>query len=489
MNFISASGHRVQELHRTEIGRSSGFVSYRTVGLLTAITDAVLIVVASILGGSLYHLAVAGAIGRLEEFAAIGANSALVFVLLSEVRGLYRMALLTSRAKQMNGVIFCWVLALLANTALLFLFKAGDVFSRGSMVVFGFIGLGLLLGFRALIATKLAEALARGRIPGCDTIVLGDRSELVHSSSLQLLRKYGVREVGRFELENASADAGTLTAFDLATIDTAIAIAGTHGPRQILLALSWVAPRRCALICERLRALALPVYLVPDVNVDSILSQPTRQLGSAIAVEIQRAPLSRTELVIKRAIDLVLASAGLVIFLPLLLSTAAAIKLESRGPVIFRQRRRGFSGREFTIYKFRTMTVLEDGLTVRQARPDDERATRVGRILRATSIDELPQLINVVRGDMSLVGPRPHALAHDDEYCGLIETYAYRHHVKPGITGWAQVNGFRGETAELELMNQRVDLDLWYINNWSLWLDLRILLRTCVEIVRDPNAY
>jgi undecaprenyl-phosphate galactose phosphotransferase/putative colanic acid biosynthesis UDP-glucose lipid carrier transferase len=156
---------------------------------------------------------------------------------------------------------------------------------------------------------------------------------------------------------------------------------------------------------------------------------------------------------------------------------------------MFRQRRCGFNGREFTIYKFRSMTVLEDGTTIRQARPNDDRVTWLGRALRATSIDELPQLINVLRGEMSLVGPRPHALAHDTEYGRLIANYAYRHHVKPGITGWAQVNGFRGETAQLELMNQRIDLDLWYINNWSVWLDLRIMLRTCIEIARAPNAY
>ena len=166
-----------------------------------------------------------------------------------------------------------------------------------------------------------------------------------------------------------------------------------------------------------------------------------------------------------------------------------AIKLDSDGPVIFRQRRRGFNGREFAIYKFRTMTVLEDGSTVRQARRDDARVTWLGRLLRATSIDELPQLINVLRGHMSLVGPRPHAIAHDDGYTKLIANYAFRQHVKPGLTGWAQVNGFRGETAQLELMEQRVDCDLWYIKNWSFWLDLKIIARTCVEVLRGQNAY
>ena len=158
--------------------------------------------------------------------------------------------------------------------------------------------------------------------------------------------------------------------------------------------------------------------------------------------------------------------------------------------MIFRQKRGGFNGREFHIYKFRTMRVLEDGGTIRQVRKEDQRVARVGRLLRATSIDGLlPQLINVLRGEMSLVGPRPHAMVHDSEYGKLISKYAFRRHVKPGVPGWAQVNGFRGETAHVKLMERRVEMDLWYINNWSIWLDLWILLRTCVAISSRENAY
>src|SRR5262249_14519329 len=157
-----------------------------------------------------------------------------------------------------------------------------------------------------------------------------------------------------------------------------------------------------------------------------------------------------TEIAVKRTLDICFAAAGLLILFPLLVALSFAIKLDSRGPVIFRQRRKGFNGATFSIYKFRTMAVLEDGTTIRQARRNDDRITRLGRFLRATSIDELPQLMNVLRGDMSLVGPRPHALAHDNEYTASIGNYAFRHHVKPGITGWAQANGLRGETADLE---------------------------------------
>jgi undecaprenyl-phosphate galactose phosphotransferase/putative colanic acid biosynthesis UDP-glucose lipid carrier transferase len=141
------------------------------------------------------------------------------------------------------------------------------------------------------------------------------------------------------------------------------------------------------------------------------------------------------------------------------------------------------------MFKFRTMSVMEDGESIEQALPGDKRVTKIGRILRASSIDELPQLINVLRGDMSLVGPRPHALAHDTEFEKLLADYAFRHHVKPGMTGWAQVNGLRGATPTLEAVAKRVELDLWYINNWSLWLDLQIVFRTVFEVLRKRNAY
>jgi undecaprenyl-phosphate galactose phosphotransferase/putative colanic acid biosynthesis UDP-glucose lipid carrier transferase len=213
------------------------------------------------------------------------------------------------------------------------------------------------------------------------------------------------------------------------------------------------------------------------------------QIARQFTVELQRPPLSASEMALKRALDLVLASVMLMALAPLFFLVAMLIKLESPGPVIFSQRRKGFNGREFTIFKFRTMSVLEDGHVIPQTRRNDPRVTRVGRILRATSIDELPQLLNVLCGHMSLIGPRPHAVAHDDNYSKVIAKYAFRQHVKPGLTGWAQVNGFRGETARLELMERRVDCDLWYIKNWSFWLDLRIIALTGVELLRGRNAY
>jgi putative colanic acid biosynthesis UDP-glucose lipid carrier transferase len=185
----------------------------------------------------------------------------------------------------------------------------------------------------------------------------------------------------------------------------------------------------------------------------------------------------------------VLATVALIVFSPVMLAIAAAIKLDSRGPVFFIQSRNGYNHRVIRVRKFRTMTVTEDGPVVTQAVRGDKRVTRVGRFLRRTSLDELPQLFNVLCGELSLIGPRPHAVAHNESYARLLNSYANRHKVKPGITGWAQVNGCRGETKSPEDMRQRVELDLYYIKNWSPWLDIKILARTALVPFHSPNAY
>jgi putative colanic acid biosynthesis UDP-glucose lipid carrier transferase len=192
---------------------------------------------------------------------------------------------------------------------------------------------------------------------------------------------------------------------------------------------------------------------------------------------------------LKTVSDYVLASLILLLISPGLLTIALGVKYSSPGPILFKQRRYGLDGRQITVYKFRTMTVLEDGAEVRQATRDDERITPFGHFLRRTSLDELPQFVNVLQGRMSIVGPRPHAVAHNEQYRELIRAYMVRHKVKPGITGWAQVNGHRGETDTVEKMQARVEYDLEYLRNWSLGLDLRIIMKTIKLVFFDRNAY
>jgi exopolysaccharide biosynthesis polyprenyl glycosylphosphotransferase len=213
----------------------------------------------------------------------------------------------------------------------------------------------------------------------------------------------------------------------------------------------------------------------------------------AIRLELEpaqrfRSP-ARLELAAKRLLDIGLAAVLLCMLAPVLLVTAILIRLDSAGPALFRQTRLGLRGKPFDIVKFRTMTVLENGDRIVQATRNDPRITRIGRFLRKASIDELPQLINVLKGEMSLVGPRPHARAHDEHYARAIDNYRVRQDVKPGITGWAQVQGFRGETPTVEAMRRRVECDVWYVDHFSLALDLQILLRTPFEIFRHRNAH
>jgi undecaprenyl-phosphate galactose phosphotransferase/putative colanic acid biosynthesis UDP-glucose lipid carrier transferase len=204
---------------------------------------------------------------------------------------------------------------------------------------------------------------------------------------------------------------------------------------------------------------------------------------------MQREPLTFAQRAIKRSIDIALSSLALIAFLPLFSVLGVLIKLDSRGPAMFRQTRNGLGGKPFRIFKFRTMSVMEDGADVCQVVRKDCRVTRIGRFLRRTSLDELPQLLNVLMGEMSLVGPRPHARAHDEHFATLVENYQVRQHVKPGLTGWAQVNGYRGETPTIDLMRRRLEYDLWYAANASLSLDFLILLRTLPALLGQGNAY
>ncbi|MEO8464146.1 MAG: undecaprenyl-phosphate glucose phosphotransferase [Gammaproteobacteria bacterium] len=242
-------------------------------------------------------------------------------------------------------------------------------------------------------------------------------------------------------------------------------------------------------LLNELRDTTISIYFVPDIFVFDLIQSRTSELNGIPIVALCETPFYGWRGVVKRASDVVLASMMLVLSLPVMAVIAIAIKLTSRGTVMFKQRRYGLDGQEIIVYKFRTMTVAEDGGTIRQATKDDDRITRVGRFLRRSSLDELPQLVNVLQGRMSVVGPRPHAVSHNEQYRKLIDGYMVRHKVTPGITGLAQVSGFRGETAALEDMEKRIHYDLEYLRHWSLFLDLKILFKTFAVWFRDEKAY
>jgi putative colanic acid biosynthesis UDP-glucose lipid carrier transferase len=262
-----------------------------------------------------------------------------------------------------------------------------------------------------------------------------------------------------------------------------------NGVHEVYITLPLGSQPRIVELLEQVQGTTASVFFVPDVFGISIIQGRLQDMNGIPVVGICETPFTGTNSLVKRISDLVLASIILVLISPILLAIAIGVKLSSPGPAIFKQRRNGLDGEEIVVWKFRSMTTQDNGDHVPQARRDDPRVTPFGAFLRRTSLDELPQFFNVLQGRMSIVGPRPHAVAHNEEYRRLIKAYMVRHKVKPGITGWAQVNGHRGETDTIEKMQARVEYDLAYLRNWSLGLDLQIIARTVKLVFFDRKAY
>ena len=487
---LETSAMQYQTLPGTNSGGGRVKIPYSALQYLLALADAFLIASAAVVGGGLYQLVTIGEFRNADQLLGAGLTAALLYVLIGQSGGFYDLRIAFSKRKRDAGRIFAqWSMVSLLLTLLAFLMKTGAVFSRGSIICFGLLALVLLLACRRFSKRFVAAAVADGQVQGRRAIVIGTREELAALGVEELLERFGLTEMARVVFSSDRNGGFAMTEEESSLLDRALAIGRESAVDEIVLALPWTDTRKLELVRDRLRVSPLPVQLVPDRRIRALAENPSYRLRRSLSIEIQRGPLSRAEQFSKRVVDIVGASLGLIILAPLMILSAIAIKLDSVGPIFFRQRRNGFNAKQFSIFKFRTMTVMEDGAAVIQAKRFDPRVTRVGRVLRRSSIDEVPQLLNVLTGEMSLVGPRPHALAHDNHYGDLLAEYAFRHHVKPGITGWAQVRGYRGETAKVEQMKGRVDCDLWYINNWSLALDLKILMLTCLEITRQGNAY
>ncbi len=314
------------------------------------------------------------------------------------------------------------------------------------------------------LGVKVARALMEARADGIDFIGYFDD-----------------RVDERLHAEAAAQRLGGLT--DVA------AYVRTSGIREVYITMALGSQPRIVSLLEQLQGTTASLFFVPDVFGISIIQGRLQDLNGVPVVGICETPFTGTNDLVKRISDIVIASIILVLISPVLIAIAIGVKLSSPGPVIFRQRRNGLDGSEIVVYKFRSMTTQDNGPVVKQATRNDARITPFGAFLRRTSLDELPQFLNVLQGTMSIVGPRPHAVAHNEEYRRLIKAYMVRHKVKPGITGWAQVNGHRGETDTIEKMQARVEYDLEYLRNWSLGLDLQIIVRTIRLVFFDRHAY
>jgi putative colanic acid biosynthesis UDP-glucose lipid carrier transferase len=401
-----------------------------------------------------------------------------VFTIIAYFQGVYSFHRLLNATWQLRKVAVIWMLSLAILAAAAFLLKSTSNLSRGTVLLFAVFGLVTLCAHRAVWRFGLASAFAKGRLMDRKVVLLSLKSLDFTSSRFKDLRKNGFDVVRHFVLSMPHDSAE----WDREIRDVVRQSRATDVD-EFLLAIDWNELPILQNLTQRLRVVPQPIRLLPDFPIADLVSRPFLPVSGTMAIEIQRPPMSVLERAQKRCLDIGLASVALLMLAPLMVVVSILIKLDSPGNVIFRQSRRGFNGKPFEIWKFRSMTVSENGGLVTQAKKHDVRVTRIGRFLRKTSIDELPQLWNVLRGEMSLVGPRPHAVAHDNYYDQVIDNYVFRHHMKPGLTGWAQVNGFRGETPTIDLMEKRVEYDVWYVSHWSIWLDLRIMIRTGLALM------
>jgi putative colanic acid biosynthesis UDP-glucose lipid carrier transferase len=381
-----------------------------------------------------------------------------------------------------------WLMVSAVLLVLAFAFKVTDTYSRKVILtwfaVTPFVVIAAQIGLRRFAAFSAL----RGSIVQSHIVVGANECGLRLAQRLQANPHLGTFK-GFFDDRIGERLANLPDEQLLGTMSDIVNYVRLNAVSNIYICLPIRAEERVVKLMEELRDTTASVYFVPDIFAFDLMRAQLAEIDGIPVLAVCETPFSGMNGVLKRASDIVFSTILIALLWPVLLATAIGVRLSSPGPVIFKQRRYGLYGERILVYKFRTMSVCEDDGTVVQATRDDPRVTPFGRFLRKTSLDELPQLFNVLFGSMSLVGPRPHAIAHNEEYRKLIDGYMLRHKVRPGITGWAQVNGCRGETESLDKMKRRVEYDLHYLRNWSLALDISILLRTARIIVRDHNAY
>lgn len=450
--------------------------------------DFLAVTAASILVAAIYHEMVIDTGFDIQIYAGAGLLGATAITAILRRDGFYDFEKLVSTRWMARGVLARVSLVMLGLIAFGFALKVSESYSR--FWLFAWAGLSASL----LLLTRLVAGVILRRTTRADGAFARRIAVIGKAAAAEKLRELAERGdtaatvVGVYDVN--FKDAATTRAFDLTGNLAALARAARAGEiDDIIVAAPDADPEDMQALLRRLSILPVAIALAPNPHWLDHKGGSVVQIGGASVLNLYRRPLEGWGGIIKTAEDRILGGIALLLAAPVLLVIAALIKLQDGGPVFFRQRRHGFNHEVFNIYKFRTMTVAEDGDDVKQAVRNDPRITPLGAFLRRYSLDELPQLINVMKGEMSLVGPRPHALAHNHAYAQAIENYSGRHKMKPGLTGWAQVNGYRGETSENELMAERVKFDLDYIDNWSLAFDLKIMALTVAAVLFPKNAY
>lgn len=390
--------------------------------------------------------------------------------------------------------VSAWALSAAILLAIAFALKISAEYSRVWSATWFTTGGCALLAVRIVTAKLLGRLLAAGWFTSRAVIIgAGEQGKHLARHLALYRRDLNIELIGYIDDRKTRLQESSLEHPILGSTDDLVWMIRQDNVDHVFVALPWHARERLREVVNKVGQTPVPVHLSPDLAGFEFPEATYSRLGQIPMLHLFERPISGTSMYYKYAEDLFLASFLLFLLMPFLLIIALAIKLDSSGPVFFKQRRYGFNNQTFSVWKFRTMFAdMTDLDCERQTTADDPRVTRVGRVLRKTSFDELPQLINVLRGEMSLVGPRPHAVATKADgqlFEDVVEQYAARHRVKPGITGWAQVNNWRGETPKKEDIQKRVEFDLYYIKNWSIWFDLQILFMTPFALLKGKKAY
>lgn len=427
----------------------------------------------------------------LQGYLALALGAALLFGMIGRFTDIY--ASWSGRPFWQDEVVrllVTWLATFLLVTFTLFAFAASAQFDRSTLLIWLFSTPILLVASRYSLRTLTGHLKRLGVHNRLIAIAGITERGLQFAETLNNHPETGLVVVGFYSLEGDKGAMELPPQYKHIGAAEELVAAARYGEwDQIYLAPPQDQSTQAMRLLRQLADSATPICLLPDPYTHTLLHSRYVPIAGIPVLKVYDAPLSTQGILLKRLLDIALGTLILAMASPLFVLIALAIKLDSPGPVLFRQTRHGLRGEMFQVLKFRTMTVCEDGEHIQQATRNDRRVTRVGTFLRRTSLDELPQFINVLQGHMSIVGPRPHAVAHNEQYRKLIPGYMQRHLVKPGITGWAQVNGWRGETDTLYKMQKRVEFDMEYIQRWSLALDLRIIALTAVRMFADKNAY
>jgi len=429
----------------------------------------------------------------LESFFVVQMTVVTTYVVFKTV-GVYKSARGRSLVSEMGRLTLCFGLVVLIVGLFAFLTKFGEIVSR---LWFGY---SFLLSFAAIFSGRvvLRIILRQLRKSGFNwrTVVIVGSGDLAANSVYQLENNpwVGMKVSGILTDDKVSAESSLMRYPLLGNISELATIienrrADANPVDQVWITLPLSEMDKTRQVVSDLADSSVDVCIVPDLFGISLLQGSIDEIGGVPLINMSTVGIRGIGEIVKRLIDIVVSLVALVLLIPVFLTIATIIKVDSKGPVIFVQRRYGVNGKEIKVLKFRTMSTKEDGSSIKQAVQGDRRITRVGKFLRSYSLDELPQLYNVLLGTMSLVGPRPHAVSHNEEYRQKISGYMMRHKIKPGITGWAQVNGWRGETDTLHKMEKRVEFDLEYMKNWSVWFDLKILCLTLLRGIGGKHVY